>query len=319
MAEQRPVGEIRVNRIKEITCPKGHVVDISRAKPMSLMDCPSCGTPVRVPAQIGHYLLVKLLARGSSGAVYQAYDEKLARQVAFKVIYQAADVGKDCTQEALREARVLAMVNHPNIAQVYAFEEDMGQPYITMELVDGGRCDKLIGQAEPVTERRALEIGWGVASALGAVNELGRMHGDVKPGNILLSRNGTPKLIDFGLAQRLNGRDTNAGKTIGTPYYVAPELVRGLEADARADMFSLGATLYHLLAQRPPFEGETPRDVMLARLEGPCPDLSSFRSDLHEPTTALIHQLMATDPADRFATMFDVYHAFAAAMAVCAG
>jgi len=317
MAQQRPTGEIRVNRIKEITCANGHVVDISRAKPMSMMNCPSCAVPVRVPAQLGHYLLVKLLARGSSGAVYQAYDEKLARQVAFKVIYQAADGGQDCTQEALREARALAMVNHPNIAQVYAFDEDMGQPFITMELVDGGRCDKLLNEPEPLEETWALRIGMGVASALETVNALGRTHGDVKPGNILLSRDGTPKLIDFGLAQRLRDKTANAGKTIGTPYYVAPELVRGGEAGVHADMFSLGATLYHMLAKKPPFEGETPREVMLARLEGPCADLSSYRPDLHEQTVSLIHRLMATDPADRFDTMADVTQAFRAALVAC--
>ena len=305
-------GEIRVNRIREITCPEGHTVDISRAKPLSMIACPQCGKEVRVPAQISHYLLVKLLARGSTGAVYQAYDEKLTRQVALKIIYQAADGVKDATAEALKEARTVATLNHPNIVQVYAFGEDMEQPFIVMELVDGGRMDQLIAGGKTLSETQALDIGADVAEGLAAANRLGMTHGDVKPQNILLDREGVAKLIDFGLSRRFRGgkpgqRDT---RVAGTPYYIAPEIVQGHAVDHRADMYSLGATLYHALAGAPPFKGSSPMEVMTARLQGPPADLQTIRGDICAATGTLVHRLLSTDPKDRYGDMHEVADAF---------
>lgn len=308
-------GEIRVNRIREITCPKGHRVDISRAKPLSMIACPNCGVEVRVPAQISHYLLVKLLARGSNGAVYQAYDEKLSRQVALKIIYHlAGDSVTDSTADVLREARTLAAMNHPNIVQVHAFDEDMGQPFIVMELVDGGRLDGLVAGGKTIDERRALRIGADVARGLAAANRLGMTHGDIKPQNILLGRDQSAKLIDFGLSRKFRAAQKDT-RIAGTPYYIAPEVVEAHPSDHRADMYSLGATLFQALTGKPPFTGQSPMEVMSARLREPPPDLLSLRPDLSESTAALIHRLLSVDPNDRPPDNTDLAAEFDAALA----
>lgn len=297
-----------VNRMKQITCQKcGRMVDISKAKPLSTIACPNCGAEVRVPSQIGHFLLVRKLGVGSMGAVYQAYDENLWRQVAMKVIMKGADSDNGVFEECLKESRAMASVNHPNVAQVYELSEDMGQPYIVMELLDGGRFDQLIKSDKVIDEIRVLEIGADIAAGLTAINRLGLVHGDIKPENIMFSRDGTAKLVDFGMAIRWKNTEPD-GKVRGTPYYVAPEVARSQKIDPRADIYSLGATLYHALAKRPPFTGSKPVEVIIARLKRPPQKITELRPDLHPQTVALIDRMLAIKPEDRHPAMEDLEH-----------
>lgn len=292
--------EIQVNRIKQITCAScKHVIDITKYKPLSRQRCPECKVEFQAPGQIGQYVLFKRLAAGAMGSVYLAYDENLARRVALKIVSAPASKKDDLYEGALREARVQASLNHPNVAQVYAMSEDMGQPYIIMELVDGGSVLGQIKDHGPLEEVDALKIGCDAANGLFAAQKLGLLHRDMKPANLLLDRNRTAKVIDFGLAERV--KNQGEGKVVGSPYYMAPEIAQGKVVDHRADIYSLGATLYHMLTGQPPFkhEGATPRDIVLRRFKVPPPDPAEHRADLHEATCKLVQSMMAIEPDRR--------------------
>lgn len=299
--------EIQVNRIKQITCAGcKHNIDITGYKPLSNQACPDCGARFEVPCQIGQYLLFKRLAAGAMGSVYKAYDEVLARQVALKIVSAPPSKDDDLYQGALREARVQGSINHPCVTQVYAMSEDMGQPYIIMELVEGGSVLSMIKADGPIDERRAIEITIDAARGLDAGHRLGLMHRDVKPGNLLLTREGQAKLIDFGLAERV--KKQKDGKVVGSPYYMSPEIARGHIADLRADIYSLGASLYHMLTGQPPFkkEGASPRDIVLRRFKIPPPDPCEAVGTLHPDTGRLCQMMMAQEPDDRPADYTDL-------------
>lgn len=292
---------IRVQRIKQITCHQcGSTVKLLEARPLSTIACPQCGNDVRVPAQVDHFLLVKQLAKGGSGVVYQAYDENLQRQVALKLIYKSLKHGEDRFDECMREARASAMLNHPNVVQVHSLSKDMGQPYIVMELMDGGSLSRLIKQG-PLDEFQAIGIIHDAAEGLAAAHRLKIVHGDVKPQNILLDREGTAKLIDFGLAVR-SKRDLQEGRSGGTRDYIAPEVARGRGADPRSDLYSLGATLFHALAAMPPFRGKTIIEVVREQLHDSAPDLSELRPQLDPRTAQIVSRMLALDPDDRYQT-----------------
>jgi len=294
--------EIQVNRIKEITCTAcKQVIDITSYKPLAKEHCPHCSASFQVPGQIGQYVLFKRIAAGAMGSVYTAYDEVLARQVALKIVSAPPSKDDDLYQGALREARVQASINHPGVAQVYAMSEDMGQPYIIMELIDGGSVLDLIRASEAggVGEVRALQIAIDAAGGLFAAQKLGLMHRDIKPGNLLLDRDGRAKLIDFGLAERTSKQVE--GKVLGSPYYMPPEIAKGKTSDHRADIYSLGASLYHMLVGEPPFkhEGATPRDVVIRRFKVPPPDPSADYPGIHQETGQLVAHMMAIEPEAR--------------------
>ncbi|XAL98832.1 serine/threonine-protein kinase [Phycisphaeraceae bacterium D3-23] len=292
--------EIQVNRIKEITCTAcKHVIDITGYKPLAKEHCPECSASFQVPGQIGQYVLFKRIAAGAMGSVYTAYDEVLARQVALKIVSAPPSKDDDLYQGALREARVQATINHPNVAQVYAMSEDMGQPYIIMELIDGGTVLDLIRTGGAIEETRALQIGIDTALGLYAAQKIGLMHRDIKPGNLLLDREGQAKIVDFGLAERTSKQVE--GKVLGSPYYMPPEIAKGKTSDHRADIYSLGASLYHMLVGVPAFKrkGDSPRDVVLRRFKVAPPDPCEANPAVHQETGQLVTHMMALDPEQR--------------------
>lgn len=292
--------EIQVNRIKEITCTAcKQVIDITPYTPLATEHCPHCSASFQVPCQIGQYVLFKRIAAGAMGSVYTAYDEVLARQVALKIVSAPPSKADDLYQGALREARVQASINHPNVAQVYAMSEDMGQPYIIMELIDGGSVLGLIHEQGQIDEAHALQITLDAAAGLHAAQKLGLMHRDIKPGNLLLDRAGRAKVIDFGLAERTSKQVE--GKVLGSPYYMPPEIAKGKTSDHRADIYSLGASLYHMLTGQPPFkrEGGTPRDVVIRRFKVPPPDPRDLAQHVGVESASLVTTMMALAPADR--------------------
>ncbi|MDH3584543.1 MAG: protein kinase, partial [Phycisphaerae bacterium] len=250
-----------------------------------------------VPASFGDFLLVSVLGRGSTGVVCKALDENLHRQVAIKILND--DEGNEEVVEACsREARALASLNHPHVVQVHTIGEYRTQPYIVMELLDGGSVEQQMLD-RPVEESAALEIAIDITEGLQAAHRVGLVHMDVKPGNILFDREFNAKLIDFGVAQATRH---SSGEVQGTPYYVAPEVVRGHDVDIQADIYSLGATLFHLLANRVPFPGNDAAEVMTRRTRQAAPSLSEIRRDLHPRTVEVVARMLEQDPRDRYAS-----------------
>ncbi|MFC4060644.1 protein kinase [Planomonospora corallina] len=237
----------------------------------------------------GRYRLLERLGEGGAGTVWRARDETLRRDVAVKEMRGS----ENFAERAILEARAAARVNHPSIVMVHDVVTEGGRPWIVMDLVDGVSLDKLIGQG-PIPPPRAAAIGLRILDALEAAHAHGMLHRDVKPGNVLVERDGTAMLADFGIAVPLTGEESLADRA-GSAGYTAPERLREEPAGPASDLWSLGATLYAAVEGRPPFHRDHPAAVAAAVLmhEPPAPTLAG------PELGGLLLAMLAKDPARR--------------------
>ena len=249
--------------------------------------------------KIDNYEIEKCLGTGGMGTVYRAHDEKLDRIVALKVMVKDLRSDPSILEAFRKEARAVAKLNHPNIAQIYSLGENEGKPYIVMEYVGGEHLDSLVFSPTPLDQAKVMKTGMEIASGLQVAADAGLVHGDIKPENIVFDDHGVPKLLDFGIASASNAKSTEIW---GTPYYIAPEKLRRQRVDFRSDIYCLGATLYHALTKHPPFDGDDVRTVLRARLEGPPPPMSTYRDDIDPDVEAIVGRMLQADPADRYPT-----------------
>ncbi len=295
-------GDILIERFEVIACSKcSQPIDVAASAPFVPIHCPVCGAEMRVPARFANFILLSQLGKGGMGAVYKAYDETLGRTVALKVMQQSIGQDRAFVEQFLQEARALAAINHPHIVQIYSYGEENGQPYIVMELVDGNRLDHLQEKHKALDEAFVLQTAVQVIQGLQAANAAGMTHGDIKPANILYDKAGSAKVADFGLA-RFKGERPKPGEVWGTPYYVAPEVVKGQAPDAGSDIYSLGGTLYHVLTGEPPFNCETVTDTVLLRFKEPAPDPRVFKNSVTPKTAAILLRMLEMDPFARYPT-----------------
>jgi tetratricopeptide (TPR) repeat protein/predicted Ser/Thr protein kinase len=253
--------------------------------------------------EIAGYRVISRLGHGGMGAVYLAEDLNLGRRVAIKVVADA--IAKDAAIRArfLREARLLATVEHTNVVRVYSFGASEERAYLVMEYVEGETLsDRIRGGPMPVDEAKKILLA--AVDALEAAWEKRVVHRDIKPSNILFDRRGALKVADFGLAKGGESGDTDSSLTqtgylLGSPHYVAPEQAQGREADFRADIYSLGVTLFEMLTSRKPFDGGTPLSVIAQHLHSEMPSVSRYRSDLPSGVVRLVEWMTAKDPAQR--------------------
>ncbi|MBQ6010316.1 MAG: serine/threonine protein kinase [Kiritimatiellae bacterium] len=254
---------------------------------------------IQTPADFGHFVLEKELGHGGMGGVYLARDKMLDRRVGIKVMLKSLGADPKFVERFQREAQAAARLNHPNIAQIYSFGQEQGMPYIAMELVPGGSLDKEM-ESNPGTLDvvYVMRVGQQVADALALAAESGLVHGDVKPENVLFDSDGNAKLVDFGLAAMQGDSD----EIWGTPFYISPEKVRRQKIDYRADIYSLGGTLYHVLTGVPPFDGPDPTAVVKARFEGPPKKPSELRPDIPPEVDAIIMRMLELEPSMRYPT-----------------
>ncbi|MBM4163552.1 MAG: serine/threonine protein kinase [Lentisphaerae bacterium] len=292
--------QILTDPVDRVSCPKcAHKSDVQGLPAFSSLVCANCGQGLTVPARLGHFLLLKVIGLGGMGGVYQAHDEVLNRQVAIKVMRKSLGDNLAFSETFLREAQAAARINHPNIVQIHAFGMEKGQPYIVMELVLGGGLEKLMAGGVPLDQALVMGIGKQVAEGLRHASDEGMVHGDVKPENILLFEGNVAKLVDFGLAS-VSGTASN--EIWGTPYYIAPEKVRRQKTDHRADIYSLGGTLYHAMAGRPPFDGPDANAVVRARFAEPLKPLVDVRPDIDPEVSAIITRMLQVEPGRRYPT-----------------
>jgi hypothetical protein len=285
----------------------GAILDLTGQTGFTHVECRHCGALSVVPLQFGDFLLLNPIGIGGMGTVYKAIDLPLNRYLALKIVRKNLSTNPAFISSFSQEAQAAASVNHPNVAQVYAFGEIDNQYYLSMELCQRGSLDDRITKLGRLPEPEVLSIGRQIASALLCAWQGGLLHRDVKPGNILFNEDGVPKIVDFGLA-RGHGRDAEDAKghapdqIWGTPYYIAPEKLRGQPEDLRSDIYSLGATLFHALAGRPPFEADTAGEVVTKHATQPALSLKTYAPDLNERTTQVIARMLAKDPAERYET-----------------
>lgn len=291
-AEQNPTVE---------ACPAcGTAIDVSEFEPLTKVTCPACQSPILVGQTLGEYDLLEVMGRGGMGVVYRALDRGLQRPLALKILRQAqAQNGVLAELEA--EAAVTASINHPHVVKVFTTGTSGGRFYIAMELVDKGTLDDLIGLQGRVAEPQALEIAIQIAQGLRAAHQHGLIHRDVKPGNILFSDAHTAKIVDFGLAI-MEEASKGSDEIWGTPYYVSPERLDQKPEDFHSDMYSLGATMFHALAGRPPFEAPDATMVALKHLKNQAVSLQAFAPWVSGPTAYVINKTLQKDPHDRYAS-----------------
>jgi len=279
----------------------GTLIDVSEQEPLSMVHCPTCGAGQRVRTQFDHFQLQEVLGAGGMGAVYRAFDANLSRFVALKLLRREYSVNPEFVAQFEREAAITASINHPHVVKVYSAGEDQGLVYIAMELVDKGSLDDLMSLQGRVAEPQVLEVGKQAAMGLNAALARGLIHRDVKPGNILFADAHSAKIVDFGLATLQEQASKGPGEVWGTPYYVAPEKLENPPVeDFRSDMYSLGATLFHALAGRPPFEAETASMVALKHLKSQAVSLQAFAPDVSSETAFVINKTLSKDPEKRY-------------------
>lgn len=282
------------------------VLDLTGCSTFSDVTCPVCEHVFKACAVFNQYQITSLLGEGGMGSAYRAIDLSLEREVALKVLkFQIGERPKD-VENLAREARTTAQVNHPNIVRIFDFGQAHGKFYIAMELIGGGSLDDLIQQRGMIPEILALEVGIQVAQGLKAAMEFDLIHRDIKPANILFSNRGTVKLVDFGLAVVASGEATSPTEIWGTPYYVAPEKLDELPEDFRSDIYSLGGTLFHAMAGRPPYEAENGSLVALKQLKSRSVSLQAFAPDISNETAYVINRMMSKKPEDRYQSYDDL-------------
>ena len=252
---------------------------------------------------LGDYQILRRLGRGGMSVVYLAEQHSLKRRVAFKVL--KPDLAKDSVyvRRFHKEAQAAASLVHANIVQIYEVGEIEGIHYIAQEYIPGQNLAQYIRRNSSVSVPLSIVILKQVTAALQRASEQGITHRDIKPENIMLSSTGEVKVADFGLARVTSGDHhidtTQIGITMGTPLYMSPEQAEGGEVDPRSDLYSLGVTSYHMLAGRPPFEGETALSIAVQHLKREPQPLSEMRKGIPVELASLIMQLLAKDPSDR--------------------
>lgn len=271
---------------------------------------------LRPETAIDHFKVVRLLGKGGMGAVYLGEDTNLGRPVALKVLSPTLLEIEGYRERFHREARSAARLQHPNIIGIYHFGEVNGLPYYAMEYVEGVPLDSMLSQRGALPAAEVREIARQVVDGLAHAQEHGVIHRDLKPANLIQGKRGRIRILDFGLARMAQATSlTSSGTVMGTPDYMSPEQGLGKAVDHRADIYSLGVTLYHLLSGELPFRGDSALEVMMAHVQTTPPPLDRFGVDVPADLVAVVHRCMAKAADDRFPD----YAALAAALRGGAG
>jgi len=256
--------------------------------------------------QVGRYRIKSLIGRGGMAEVYLANDPQFNRDVAIKLIIAVQAFDATARARFDREARTIAALEHTAILPVYDMGEQDGQPYLVMRYVTGGSMEQRLKRGPYGLSEIAAMLP-SLASALDYAHGRGIVHRDLKPANILFAADGQALLADFGLAKDLQATLmlSSVGAVMGTPAYMSPEQIKALPdiaLDGRSDIYSLGATLFHALSGRLPFEADSMFGMMNAHMQTPLPDICRINPALPKPLQAVFNKAMAKDPAQRYAT-----------------
>lgn len=260
--------------------------------------------------QIPGYSIKKKLGAGAMASVYLGRQISLDRYVAVKVLPKRYSSNPQFIERFYQEGRAAARLNHPNIVQAYDVGKAGDYHYFVMEYVDGNTVFDVINEKGRFSEKEAIDVVLQIADALQHAHEHGFVHRDVKPKNIMFTKNGVAKLADMGLARELSDREAaeaEAGRAFGTPYYISPEQIRGeVNIGPQADIYSLGATFYHMVTGRVPFDGENPSSVMHKHLKADLVAPDHVNPNLSAGVAQVIEMMMARSRKKRYHSCKDV-------------
>lgn len=262
-----------------------------------------------MPERIGPYAIRSVLGRGAMAVVYEGYDAEAERTVAVKVLETDLEHDTDATARIDREIQALEKIRHRSVAQLVASgKTEEGRPYIVFEQVDGPTLLDLIKDGENPRGDRVIDWMIDTAAALGEAWKHHIVHRDIKPSNLMIDSDGRLKVVDFGLAKSLHDdvKVTQDKAFLGTPSYMSPEMGLGQSLDLRADMYSMGATFYHVLTGKIPFEAPTPVGMMMKHAHSPLVRIRSIDPSLPTDLCDVISRLMAKEPKDRYESYDDL-------------
>lgn len=254
-----------------------------------------------IPERIGEFNVSGLLGKGAMGEVYEGHDQKLNRRVAIKILGRKHRESEEFKQRFQREGRALASMNHPNVVQIYTTDEYEGRPYMAMEFLEGEDLGVSLKKKGPLNPGDAAEVIRQSAIGLAEAQRAGVVHRDVKPSNLVVSK-GMVKVTDFGLAKALEEdmSITATGVFVGTPDYLAPEQAMGKEVDAKADIYALGCSMFHMCSGHPPFRKGGADDhytaVVRRHLKAERPELKLEIKGFDEQLSDLCRRMMSRRP-----------------------
>lgn len=266
--------------------------------------------------KLGAYRIERAIGSGGMADVFYAVHEALRRPAAIKVLRASLATDEVHLQRFMQEARAAASLIHPNIVQVYDVGQEGEHRYIAQEYIPGTNLRQYLTDNGQMSIKEALSVLLQVLAALTKSAAVGIVHRDIKPENIMLTKDGDVKVADYGLARVLLSDDpqlTRAGTTLGTPMYMSPEQIQEGKVDIRSDLYSLGVTLFHMLAGRPPFTGETPLALAMQHVQAEPPPIAELRIDLPPSLGELVNKLLVKDPEHRFANPSEVLDALRSA------
>ena len=254
------------------------------------------------PERFGPYRVEDRIGVGGMGVVYLALDEALQRHVALKTLLPALAADPEFVARFKREAQSAAALNHPNITQIYTIGQEGQVPFFAMELIRGRSLDAILKEKGAIPAAEAAGYILQAAKGLRHAAEKKLIHRDIKPSNLMLAEDGVVKITDFGLAKaaRAETQLTATGEILGSPGYISPEQASGVVLDARSDIYSLGATFYHLVAGRLPFEAPTPVAMIVKHMSEPLRSPRAVNAAVPYPIASAIQKMMAKRPGERF-------------------
>ncbi len=254
--------------------------------------------PIPRPSTLGRYRIEREVGRGGFAVVYQAYDHSLGRKVAIKVPHPWLLSDPKSVERFHREARLAANLTHPHIVTIYEIGDEQGTPFIAMEWLEGVSFQDWLRKAQPIPQA-SLQALSGAGAALDYAHARQIIHRDIKPSNIMMVAGRGGVLTDFGIARSLVQASQSTSNVMGTPNYMAPEVLKGQAATAASDIYALGVILFEILTGRPPFFGDTPNAVAYQHANVPPPDPRSINPTLPKPAAVLVLQALAKDPRQR--------------------
>ncbi|HNS22519.1 MAG TPA: serine/threonine-protein kinase [Sedimentisphaerales bacterium] len=281
----------------------GAQTEIVEAEAVSPKPHPASSQPRWAGKVLGHFRLVRLIGEGNMGRVIQAQDINLHRTVALKVLCKRLSGVDDKrhVEQFLREARAAAQIDHPNVVQVYEINQHDGWWYIAMELLDAGNLSQVIKAAGPLSAPRACSLIADAAIGLAAAHQLGIIHRDVKPANLMLTRQGRCKVTDFGLVRLDDPNDPFrfTRKAVGSPAFMAPEVIVNREQTPAIDVYSLGATLFYALTGKAPYSARSMKELLQKHVHEAIPDVRASVPECPASLAALVTRTLAKKAADR--------------------